>query len=109
MLNQYIEKALERAEYKRLGDRSWFAEISGFTGVWANAPTVEICRKELVEVLEEWVLLKLRDKDPGSLSYQLANDSQFRFARQGCRLQSKTGGRREFTTKSTKDTKNGIR
>jgi|AntAceMinimDraft_16_1070373.scaffolds.fasta_scaffold11613_1 predicted RNase H-like HicB family nuclease len=64
MLNQYIEKALERAEYKRLDDQTWFAEIPGFTGVWANAPTVEICRKELVEVLEEWVLLKLKDNDP---------------------------------------------
>jgi len=29
------------------------------------------------------------------------------FARDGCRLRSKAGGRREFTTKSTKDTKNG--
>ena len=64
MLNQYIQKALERAEYKRLDDQTWFAEIPGFTGVWANAPTVEICRKELVEVLEEWVLLKLKDNDP---------------------------------------------
>jgi len=64
MLNEYIEKALERAEYKRLDDQTWFADIPGFTGVWANAPTVEICRRELVEVLEEWVLLKLRDNDP---------------------------------------------
>jgi len=64
MLNQYIQKALERAEYKRLDDQTWFAEIPGFIGVWANAATVEICRKELVEVLEEWVLLKLKDNDP---------------------------------------------
>lgn len=64
MLNQYIQKALERAEYKKLDDQTWFATIPGFTGVWANARTVEICRKELVEVLEEWVLLKLRDNDP---------------------------------------------
>ncbi|MCK4393269.1 type II toxin-antitoxin system HicB family antitoxin [Candidatus Bipolaricaulota bacterium] len=64
MLNQYIEKALEKAEYKRLDDQTWFAEIPGFQGVWANGPTVERCRKELSEVLEEWVLLKLRDNDP---------------------------------------------
>ena len=64
MLNQYIEKALERAEYKRLDDQTWFAKIPGFIGVWANAPTVETCRKKLVEVLEEWVILKLRDRDP---------------------------------------------
>jgi len=64
MLNQYIEKALEKAEYKRLDDQTWFAEIPGFQGVWANGATVERCRKELSEVLEEWVLLKLRDNDP---------------------------------------------
>ena len=64
MLSQYMEKALERAEYKRLDDGTWFAEIPGFAGVWANAPTVEACRSELLEVLEEWLLLKLRDQDP---------------------------------------------
>jgi hypothetical protein len=25
---------------------------------------VEACRQELLEVLEEWLLLKLRDRDP---------------------------------------------
>jgi predicted RNase H-like HicB family nuclease len=64
MLTQYMAKALERAEYKQLDDGTWFAEIPGFTGVWANAPTVEACRRELLEVLEEWLLLKLRDQDP---------------------------------------------
>jgi len=47
-----------------LDDRTWFADIQGFTGVWANAHSVEACRKELLEVLEEWLLLKLRDQDP---------------------------------------------
>lgn len=64
MLSQYMSKALEKAEYKKLDDGTWFAEIPGFTGVWANAPTVEACRSELLEVLEEWLLLKLRDGDP---------------------------------------------
>ena len=49
---------------KRLDDGTWFGEIPGFEGVWANGPTVESCRKELVEVLEEWLILKLRDGDP---------------------------------------------
>ncbi|HHT9120831.1 MAG TPA: type II toxin-antitoxin system HicB family antitoxin [Candidatus Hypogeohydataceae bacterium YC41] len=38
--------------------------MPGFEGVWANGKTVEECRKELVEVLEEWLIFKLRDKDP---------------------------------------------
>lgn len=64
MIVEYIQGALERAEYKKLDDVSWFAEIPGFEGVWANGKTVEECRRELVEVLEEWLVLKLRDKDP---------------------------------------------
>jgi len=64
MLTQYMAEALEEAEYKKLDDGTWFAKIPGFTGVWADAPTVEACRKELLEVLEEWLLLKLRDQDP---------------------------------------------
>ena len=63
MLIQYIQKTLEMAQYKMLEDKSWFAEIPGFEGVWANAGTVEECRKELVEVLEEWLILKIRDRD----------------------------------------------
>ena len=64
MLIKYIQKALEKAQYKNLEDGSWFAEIPGFQGVWANKPFVEDCRQELVEVLEEWLILKIRDHDP---------------------------------------------
>jgi len=64
MLVKYMQKALERAQYRKLDDGTWFAEIPGFAGVWADAPTVEACRGELLEVLEEWLLLKLRDGDP---------------------------------------------
>jgi predicted RNase H-like HicB family nuclease len=63
MLFEYIQKALEKAQYKILEDESWFAEIPGFEGVWANAKTVEECRHELMEVLEEWLILKIRDRD----------------------------------------------
>lgn len=64
MLIEYVHGALEKAEYKKLEDGTWFAEIPGFEGVWANGKTVEESRKELVDVLEEWLILKLRDKDP---------------------------------------------
>ena len=43
-------------------DRGGQAQNSN--GVWANKKTVEECRRELVEVLEEWIVLKLKDKDP---------------------------------------------
>jgi len=63
MIIEYCQKAIERAEYKKLDDGSWFSEIPGFQGVWANGDTVEQCRNELVTVLEEWLLLKVRDGD----------------------------------------------
>jgi len=64
MLTEYIQAALRHSVYKQLEDQTWFAEIPGFEGVWANAVTVEACRSELAEVLEEWLLLKIHDHDP---------------------------------------------
>ena len=63
MFLKYIEAAVKGAEYKRIDDNSWFSEIPGFQGVWANADTIEDCRRELIEVLEEWILLKTRDHE----------------------------------------------
>jgi predicted RNase H-like HicB family nuclease len=63
MQSENIQKALEKAGYKVLEDGTWFAEIPGFEGVWANGTTVEGCRHELMEVLEEWLVLKIRDRD----------------------------------------------
>ena len=64
MLSQYIARKLAQSKYKILGDGTYFGEIPGLRGVWANANTLEECRKELQEVLEEWILLKVRDRDP---------------------------------------------
>jgi len=63
MILEYIQTALKKAEYKQLDDGTWFAEIFGFNGVWANSDTVENCRQELSEVLEEWLLLKIKSND----------------------------------------------
>jgi predicted RNase H-like HicB family nuclease len=63
MIFEYCQKVIEKAEYKKLEDGTWFAKIAGFKGVWANSQSVEECRKELITVLEEWIVFKLRDKD----------------------------------------------
>ena len=49
---------MRQARYEILPeDGTFYGEIPGFAGVWANAKTLEGCREELEEVLEEWVLL----------------------------------------------------
>ncbi len=63
MLTAYIARKLKLARYKLLKDGTFFGEIPGARGVWANAKDLEACRKELQEVLEEWVLLKVHDRE----------------------------------------------
>ena len=63
MLTAYISAAMDRARYKIIDDRTYFGEIPSLRGVWANAKTLEACRQELQEVLEDWLVVKLRDRD----------------------------------------------
>jgi len=63
MLTAYIQTAMQQAQYKILEDGSYFGEIPDFQGVWASEQTLEECRSVLQEVLEEWLLLKLRDNE----------------------------------------------
>ncbi len=64
MLTKYIQAAMRHAHYEILDDETFYAEISGFEGLWANADTLEECREELQDVLEGWLLLKIADHDP---------------------------------------------
>ncbi len=60
MLTSYIQAAMEKARYEILDDGTYYGEIPGLQGVFANADSLEQCRKELQEVLEGWILLGLR-------------------------------------------------
>ena len=60
MLTEYLEAAMRRASYEILpDDNTFYGEISGFDGVYANNDNLETCRSELKEVLEEWILLSI--------------------------------------------------
>jgi predicted RNase H-like HicB family nuclease len=63
MLTRYIREAMKRARFKTLDDGTCFGEIPGLAGVWANEATIDTCREVLQEVLEEWLVLKIRDND----------------------------------------------
>ena len=58
MFSLFIAKKMGLAKYRLLKDGSFFGEIPGVKGVWANAKSLEACSRELQEILEEWVLLK---------------------------------------------------
>jgi Uncharacterised protein family (UPF0150). len=60
MLTKYISAAMHHAIYEMLSDGTFYGEIPGFQGVYANAGTLELCREQLQEVLEGWIVLGLR-------------------------------------------------
>ena len=65
MLLDYIKAALNRAKYEILeDDDTFYGEIPGFDGVYANAETLEVCRNELAQVLEEWVFFRISKSLP---------------------------------------------
>ncbi len=65
MLTAYIHAALRKAHYEILPDEEgYFGSIAGLQGVWAQADTLEACREELREVLEEWIVLGLKMGHP---------------------------------------------
>jgi len=50
---------MESARYEILEDGTFYGEIPGFQGVFANTETLEACSEQLREVLEGWIVLGL--------------------------------------------------
>ncbi len=62
MLTAYLDAVMMRAEYEILPDaEGYYGHVSSLDGVWSQALSLEACRVELREVLEEWVLLDLQE------------------------------------------------
>ncbi len=59
MISQYLNKALRRAHYAHLDDGTFCATVPGLRGVIATGASLEACRDQLAEVIEEWVLVRI--------------------------------------------------
>jgi predicted RNase H-like HicB family nuclease len=60
MIREYIQAGMEHAKHEILpDDGTYYGEIRECPGVYTNAPTLEACRNELEEVLEEWILFRV--------------------------------------------------
>jgi predicted RNase H-like HicB family nuclease len=60
VLTDYVQAAMRHAKYEILpDDGSYYGEIPDFNGVYANNGTLEACREELQEVLEDWILFRI--------------------------------------------------
>ena len=61
MFTQYVATVMSRAIVEKMNDPlPYFASIPSFEGVWGQGATKKEALAELQEVLEEWILLKVR-------------------------------------------------
>jgi predicted RNase H-like HicB family nuclease len=60
MLTAYIQAALKNSRYEWLEESQvYYGEIPELPGVWSTGASIEECRTELQEVLEDWLALGL--------------------------------------------------
>ena len=59
MITRFVARALGRAQYRLVEDGTFAATVRGLRGVIATGTTLETCRRDLAEVIEEWVLVRI--------------------------------------------------
>ena len=61
MIVEYIEAALARANYEIIRDEApYYGEVPDLKGVWATGKNLEECRRKLAEVIEGWIIIRLK-------------------------------------------------
>lgn len=65
MLSDYIRAVMTQAQYRVVPENdAIYGEVPGFEGVYAEAETLECCRNDLAEALEEWIFFRVSRKLP---------------------------------------------
>ena len=60
MLIEYIQAAMQHAEFELMDDGRYFGTVAPCHGVWADGDTIDETREVLREVLEDWILIRNR-------------------------------------------------
>ncbi|MEK7764598.1 MAG: type II toxin-antitoxin system HicB family antitoxin [bacterium] len=62
MILEFIGAAMAKAKYRLVenGREPYYGEIAPCRGVWATGRTREACQRELQDVLDGWIALRLR-------------------------------------------------
>ncbi|MBN1189064.1 MAG: type II toxin-antitoxin system HicB family antitoxin [Dehalococcoidales bacterium] len=61
MITEYIEAALSLAKYEIIDDEEpYYGEVPELEGVWATGKTLEACRRNLADVIDNWLVIRLK-------------------------------------------------
>jgi predicted RNase H-like HicB family nuclease len=65
MITEYVTEALKRAKFELINDEDpYYGEVTELRGVWATGKTLEECRHNLAEVIDGWLVVRLRKGMP---------------------------------------------
>ena len=60
ILLRCIQAALDRAHYEVIEDEEpFYGEVPELAGVWATGATLEECRNNLTEAIDDWLLFSV--------------------------------------------------
>ena len=61
MILEYVSEALRRARIRKIDDdEPYYGEVPGLKGAWATGRTREECKKRLAEVVDGWIVVRLK-------------------------------------------------
>jgi predicted RNase H-like HicB family nuclease len=61
LITEYIAAALSRAKYEIIEDEEpYYGEVQELEGVWATGKTLEECRQNLSDVIDGWLVVRLK-------------------------------------------------
>lgn len=64
MIAEYIQHAMRHAKYEIMESGRFYGHIPECQGTWGEGATLEECRDELQNVLEDWLMVAIRFGDP---------------------------------------------
>lgn len=65
LFQEFSKYYLANAKYELIdGGKTFYGEIPQLKGVWAEGPTLEKCRQNLLETMEGWLILRLKKNLP---------------------------------------------
>lgn len=77
LVGRYAEQAARSGVVSQLKDGSWYAEIPEFKGVWAAGEYASDALEALADVVFDWTILKMLDRD---LDIPVVGDMDLRVA-----------------------------
>ena len=61
MINECINEALNKAKFELIDNKNiYFGEVTELRGVWATGKTLEECLCNLTDVIDGWLVVRLR-------------------------------------------------